>query len=63
MFCYMTIFLTNTDIALIKNNAKAGAQIAVEYATLTSPTNRYSSGFTGQYSRLCMLLFCTVETF
>lgn len=38
------VFLTNTDIALIKNNAKIGAQIAVEYSKLSTLTVRYCVG-------------------
>lgn len=33
--------LTYSDIALIKNNAKVGAEIAVEHAKLSNPAFRY----------------------
>lgn len=40
----LVAFLTNTDIALIKNNARIGAQIAVEYSRLSTLTARYCVG-------------------
>lgn len=36
------IFLTKTDIALIKNNAKIGSQVASEFASLTAAASRYT---------------------